>query len=114
MKPIIIRNSKLPEHLSILMPIAAITLWPFIFVRKNAESKELIQHECIHIAQFNECLVLGFYAIYLWDWLRGLIKYRSHRTAYRRIRFEQEAYQAQADPTYPAHRVPYAWTHYHV
>ena len=96
------------------MPIAAITLWPFIFIRDGAETEELVQHECIHIAQYNECLVLGFYGIYLWDWLIGLLKYRSPQKAYRQIRFEQEAYQAQGERDYLSHRRPFAWLRMHV
>ena len=114
MKPIIIRNSWVPALLSLFMPIAAITLWPFVFVRRGQDSPQLINHESIHISQVNECWVLGFYGVYLWDWLQGLIKYRSLTLAYRNIRFEQEAYSADQDPDYLESRQSFAWRQYRV
>ena len=110
MRPIIVRKSKVPRALSLWMPVAAITLWPFVFIRDGAETDELIRHESIHIAQCNECLVIGFYGLYLWDWLKGLIKYRSAHQAYRQIRFEQEAYEKQSEIDYLSRRTHFAWT----
>ena len=57
MSPIIVENSKIPALLSVIIEINAITLWPFIFFRGDAE-KEVIQHESIHIAQYNELFVI--------------------------------------------------------
>ena len=33
-------------------------------------NKETINHESIHIRQYNELFVLGFLLIYLWDWVK--------------------------------------------
>ena len=71
MKPIIIRNSIIPKLLSWIIDIRAITLFPFIFIKDNGDER-LINHELIHIAQQKETLVLGFYILYIWDYIVGL------------------------------------------
>ena len=113
-KPIIVRNSRVPVVLSVFMRIAAITLWPFVFIREGCDDERLIHHESIHIYQFWECGVVGFYPIYLWDWLRGWLKYKDVVVAYRHIRFEQEAYQHEADTEYLTQRKRFAWRNYQV
>lgn len=115
MKPIVIKDSRLPALLSIVIRVGAITLWPFIFIRKGIESSDrLIRHESIHIQQYTELLVIGFYLVYVWDWLHGLVKYRSGSTAYMQIRMEQEAYENESDKNYPESRKHYAWLKYSV
>ena len=95
--PYIVRDSKVPDWLAIFVKPAAVTIWPFIFLAKGVRGDpELINHESIHIRQYNETLILGFLLMYLWDWLIGLLLYRDARKAYRRIRFEQEAYEHAA------------------
>lgn len=86
----------------------AITLWPFIFVRKTANMRpQDITHEEIHGEQQKELLVLPFYLWYLGELaIKSIIKGKS---AYRDISFEKEAYQNQADETYPKERKHYAW-----
>ena len=76
MKPIIIKNSRLPKLLSWFMDVGGITLFPFIFI-KGEGNERLIRHESIHIAQYAETLVLGFLIIYLWDFLYGFVKYKN-------------------------------------
>jgi len=109
MKPIVIRNSIVPSLVSWFFPVAAITLWPFIFIRPKYDSKRLINHESIHIRQYNECLVLGFIAVYLWDWVVGLLKYKNFKEAYLQIRMEQEARAWDTDYGYLEARQSYAW-----
>ena len=115
MKPIIVKESRIPAILSIVIKVGAITFWPFVFIRKGMEATErLIRHESIHIQQYAELLVLGFYPVYVWDWLHGLIKYRSGSKAYAQIRMEQEAYDNEHDENYLAERKHYAWLKYKV
>ena len=95
--------------MSWFFPVSAITLWPFAFIRKGHDSAELVNHEAIHIRQFNETLVLGFFLIYVIDWLIGLIRYRSLFKAYMGIRMEREAYYYQDDPDYLNRRPRWAW-----
>lgn len=109
MKPIVVRNSIVPKLVSWFFPVAAITLWPFIFIRPKHDTERLINHECIHIRQYNECLVLGFIVIYLWDWFVGLIKYKDPKKAYLQIRVEQEARAWDTDSSYLDSRQKFAW-----
>ena len=77
--------------------IEAITL-PFgVFFRRSVEAthEQTINHEMIHVRQIKSIGIISFYSTYLWDYLTGLLKYRSHDQAYRNIRFEKEAYEKQ-------------------
>ena len=111
--PIIVRNSRIPGLMSLVIDAYAITLWPFVFIRDEG-NKETINHESIHIKQYNELFVLGFLIIYLWDWLHGLVKYKSGQKAYYRIRFEQEAYEHDKDLNYLDSRSKFSWLSYKV
>lgn len=113
MKPIIVENSKIPKMLSIVINIKAITLWPFVFVRGEADER-LIRHESIHIAQYNELFVVGFLVLYLYDWLKGLIKYKDKQKAYYNIRFEQEAHMYDIVDGYLENRNKHEWRNYNV
>ena len=109
---IVIRSATLTWLASWFFPVAAITLWPFIIVNPEHESDRLINHEKIHIAQQEEMWVLGFYAVYLWDWIRNLIRTKSTRQAYMAIRFEQEAYAKEGIEDYLDTRERFAWRKY--
>ncbi len=110
MKPIIVKNSIVPVLLSWFFPVAAITLWPFIFVREGYERVDrIIQHETIHWHQAAELLVLPFYLIYLLNWLFNLLRYRNTDMAYYEILAEKEAYRFQDVPGYLDRRVRWAW-----
>jgi hypothetical protein len=114
MKPVVIKNSRVPKLFSIFINVAAITIWPFVFIREGCESDRLINHESIHIHQYGECFVIGFYLIYLWDWVHGLLKYKDSAKAYLRIRFEQEAYAHDQNLDYLVNRKKHAWRAYRV
>lgn len=62
----------------------AISIWPFIFVRKDCSFNSTdFNHERIHLRQQIELLVIPFYIIYFIEWIfKG----------YRNISFEKEAY----------------------
>lgn len=113
MKPIIIKNSKIPKLLSWVIDIRGITLWPFIILIDEGDER-IIRHESIHIAQYNELFVVGFIALYLWDAARGLIKYKDGELAYRAIRFEQEAYAFDEMAGYLKTRTRYKWREFSV
>ena len=70
----------------------AITLWPFIFVRKEYSFNNIdLNHEKIHLKQQIELLVILFFLIYLIEWIfKG----------YRNISFEKEAYRYEEDLGY--------------
>lgn len=109
-KPIFFENSKVPVWLSKLAPIEinAIALFPFVFVR--GETTEITRrHETIHFQQQLETLVIPFYLIYLWDYLKSKIKGVSGANAYRSIRAEREAYDNQWDENYLPTRRRFGW-----
>ena len=111
--PIIVKNSKLPKIFSWVIDVYAITLWPFVFIRDEGNDRT-INHETIHIKQYNELLVVGFLVLYSYDWIHGLIKYRNRKKAYYRIRFEQEAYDHDQNILYIPVRKRFAWLDYSV
>ena len=55
-------------------------------------SQILFNHEMVHQEQMDDHGVAGFYVRYFWYYLRGLIRYQSHDTAYLMNPFEKEAY----------------------
>ena len=57
--PVIVKNSKIPNLLSWVIDVYAITLWPFVFIRDDGNERT-INHETIHIKQYNELFVVGF------------------------------------------------------
>jgi hypothetical protein len=83
--------------------VGGIALFPFIFLngKLSPERKAvLLNHERIHIRQQIELLVIPFYIIYLFNYLFNLIKYKEHKTAYRNIIFEKEAFLMEGDYGY--------------
>jgi len=111
--PTIIRNSIIPKLSSIFINVYAITIFPFIFIKDEGHDV-VINHESIHFKQQRELLVIFFYLLYVYDWIVGLIKYRSPSFAYRKIRFEQEAYENDENPYYLIIRKRFAWRKYQV
>ena len=111
MKPIILIAPRLTKFLSFVVDIRAITLFPFILCSEKL-SDEVLNHETIHIAQQKELFVVFFYMLYVWDYLKGLIKFRDKELAYRNIRFEQEAYAQMHNKKYLQNRSRHSWRKY--
>jgi len=111
MKPIIIQNSKIPKYLSLFINISAITLFPFI-ISRDKMSDVTIRHEMIHIEQQKELLVIFFYILYVWYWLKGKVKGMSNDDAYMNIPFEQEAYRKMYEEDYLDKRKRHSWYQY--
>lgn len=91
-----------------------------LFVRKNMYvSPRTMNHELIHSAQYKETLFLGFLIVYLAEWLirciiefcKGNFRNGGHQ-AYRKISFEQEAYQNDFDVNYLESRRHFCWIRY--
>tara|TARA_R100001594_G_C3986806_1_gene251444 strand:- start:260 stop:598 length:339 start_codon:yes stop_codon:yes gene_type:complete len=111
-KPIIIENSKIPKYLSIFIDIWAITLYPFIICRGEMNSRTL-NHEKIHLAQQAELLLIGFYFLYAYWWLKYRVFYGfSSEEAYHALPFEGEAYGNEMDMEYLNKRKHFAWRQY--
>ena len=129
---ITVRNRFIP-----LRGFLAITLWPFIFVRREAWARftaAVRRHETIHCRQQVELLLVGgvlaavlalngagwwsllalplFFWLYGLEYVVGLLTLRDSHRAYRAISFEQEAYDNELDPDYLSRRRPFAWLQY--
>ena len=74
---IVVKNNILP-----FKGFQAITLFPFIFTRSDMDANTL-NHENIHGRQQLELFILGFYVVYLVEWI---VK------GYENISFEKESY----------------------
>lgn len=113
----------------------AITVWPFVFVRRSEEGKYdsvADNHEHIHGKQQQEMLAAGalmgdalmiltgslwwllllpaFFWWYLIEYaLRSMF---GTGNAYRNISFEREAYANEKDFDYNRKRIPFSWLRY--
>jgi len=80
-------------------------------MRPGAAKKYLI-HEKIHIEQQKELFIIGFFIIYLIDFLYFFIKLRDFQGAYYNIRFEKEAYVNMFNDEYLKQRKRFAWKNF--
>jgi len=72
-----------------------------------------INHEKIHIRQQAELLLIGFYVLYAYYWLKARLWYKlSNHEAYMAIPFELEAYACEEDFDYLSNRKRLAWLDY--
>jgi hypothetical protein len=99
--------------LSFNIEVYAITLFPFIISREEM-SEATETHETIHFCQQKELFVLFFYILYLYDFAKGLIRYKDSQKAYYQIRFEQEAYAHHHSKEYLESRPKHNWRNYEV
>jgi hypothetical protein len=100
-------------HISFL-PMAGMAIFPFIFIKKQTykEHKDFINHEKIHLVQQIELLLIGFYILYLLNYLLNLLRYRNHNEAYLNIVFEKEAYGMENDISYLQRRKVWQWVRF--
>lgn len=94
-------------------PYLAITIFPFILVKKGRElTHETINHEHIHLVQQAEMFIIPFYIIYVLEWIVHLLITGNSRAAYYRISFEREAHNNDKNYQYLSCRTPYEWVLY--
>lgn len=79
--PFIIISPFITKMLSIVIGIYAITLFPFIILSEEVDEYTM-NHELIHFEQQKELFVVGFYALYAYDFVKGMIKYKDKHLAY--------------------------------
>jgi hypothetical protein len=111
--PFIFKNSWVPKAFSWFMGVEAITFFPCIFVRGEG-NKTLLRHEMVHIRQQLELFIIGFYLLYVVEFVWAICKYRNFTDAYKSIRLEREAYGNQYDEHYLKYRPAYAWRKYKI
>ena len=111
--PIVITSKFITKMLSIVISVYAVTLFPFIILSEEVDEYTM-NHELIHFEQQKELCLIGFYILYAYDFVKGMIKYKNKDTAYFMIRFEQEAYNHQNDLGYISDREKQAWKQYEV
>lgn len=88
----------------------AITILNVVFVRNGCTMSEKdINHESIHWEQEKELLIIGFYLLYVLEFLFRLIKAQKWHQAYRSISFERECYENEENLNYLKSRKHYAW-----
>jgi len=93
-----------------------VVLWKYVYDahgERHGLEEDLVNHETIHYYQWGETWVLGFLVLYLWDFLKAWRR-MSFWDAYRRIRFEQEAFEHEKDLEYLNDRNKNAWREYEV
>lgn len=85
----------------------AINLCGLVFVRKDGtdrmtfeEIDVMLKHELVHSEQMQRDGYVRFYCKYLYEYLRGIIRYRNATMAYHLISYEIEAYEKQNSPNY--------------
>lgn len=86
----------------------ALNLFGVIFAKGLCDDA-LLNYENIHTAQMKELFYVGFYILYLLEWVVRLLQYRSFAKSYENISFEREAYAHQHDRLYLKDRKPYAF-----
>lgn len=81
--------------LPFMKPYSAIVIGRTILFKGPTADPVLLRHEMIHQEQMDRHGVVGFYLIYLKDFIRMFWKHRDWQQAYRSIPFEVEAYERQ-------------------
>ena len=97
----IIENSLIP-----FKGFLAINIFGVIFIRKGGVLNEVVlNHEQIHTAQMKELGYVGFYILYLIEWI---IRLFINKNVYKSISFEKEAYENERNLDYLSNRRHYA------
>lgn len=107
----VVRNTLLP----IGKKFGAINLFGVLFIKRGVRvTPGLVNHEKIHTYQMRELFYIGFYLLYVGEWLLRLVCNRGNSfRAYEEISFEKEAYKKQDNPDYLKKRRRFAqWRKY--
>jgi hypothetical protein len=73
---------------------AGMTIGRVVFLTSDVDrsgTRELLAHELVHVRQYADAGLVPFLARYLRDYMRGLVRLRSHRQAYLAIPAEVDA-----------------------
>ena len=90
--------------------VVGMTVFFLIFLKGEKDDNLIIlNHEKIHIKQFQETFYIGFYLISTFDFLIKYCKYKNINGAYKNLMFEREAYEHMNDLDYLKKRKRFAW-----
>lgn len=103
----IIRNNIIPPQGFCALNFLGLIL--FVKTKCNITEKTL-NHENIHSAQYKELWYIGFLILYLYYWIKNLMK--GSNNAYRDIPFEKECYANDTNFSYLETRKKFAWKDY--
>ncbi len=84
--------------------VDGMALFPFVFIKKENPSPQLLNHELIHLRQQLELGIILFYCWYLIEYAMRLVIYQNHFKAYFNISFEREAYTNESNSKYLQNR----------
>ena len=90
----------------------AITIGPYIFIKPGTKlSEKDYNHEAIHWEQYKETLVIGFFLIYVIEFIyKFIIVYRGEwKKTYHKLSIKKEAYLNQDNLDYIKNRKHYKW-----
>ena len=104
MHPLLVHTRRFPPR-----GFHAITIFPFVFYTGRPLSEMELRHETIHLWQQASLLFVGFYLIYLFSWLFGLVRYRDSYRAYCEIPFERYAYAHESNPNLTPSQMSFGW-----
>jgi len=93
----------------------AINIFGVVFTRDLGNflsKKSHVRHEYTHTLQYKELWYIGFLPVYLYYWVKNLLKGMSLHKAYRNIPLEIEAYLTENTEWYNDHREKFAWKKY--
>ena len=109
-QPIVIENRRVPRLMEKFAPIqiSCITLFPFIFC-KGTLGKILRNHEEIHFQQQLETGIVGFYILYVFNYLWLRWRGFSGPDAYFELQAEKEAYRRELQFDYLLNRKRWQW-----
>ena len=118
--PVIIKESDIPSYFIFFSnKLFGLMLFPFIFIghkksiaKKDCNYEHILNHEKIHFVQCKETFVIGFYTIFIVEFLCNLLKHKDRRVAYSNVRFEKEAYGHMNNMDYLKSRKSFSWLKY--
>lgn len=94
----------------------ALTIYPWVFIRKDLKKKyikKVERHETTHALQQLETLWVGFFILYILEYLIKFILCKfNHKKAYYSISFEQESFMHELQIKYNSNRPKYEWCKY--
>lgn len=90
-------NEKYNHWLPPLLGADGVTIGNTIYYRQSESrvSPKLRRHEMVHIEQYQQLGMIGFFLTYFGEYLSYRLQGQSHWEAYRNISLEKEAYRKQ-------------------